>query len=181
MTKTWQRIAGTALGVALAAGVGLATVAAREQGPGGPGGPGGPRGMMGRRGGPDGPLALPLRELALTETQREQVRTAVDAHRSEFDGIRTRMQTAHTALQDAVTADSFDEATVRQKSVEVAAVDADAAVLRAKVHSEVWALLTPEQQQKARELKAQRVERRAQMRERLEQRRNQRQQRQQQG
>jgi Spy/CpxP family protein refolding chaperone len=65
--------------------------------------------------------------------------------------------------------------------VEVAAVDADAAVLRAKVHSEVWALLTPEQQQKARELKAQRVERRAQMRERLEQRRNQRQQRQQQG
>ena len=91
------------------------------------------------------------------------------------------MQTARTALQDAVTADSFDEATVRQKSVDVAAVEADAAVLRAKVHSEVWALLTPEQQQKARELKAQRVERRAQMRERLEQRRNQRQQRQQQG
>ena len=39
MTKTWQRIAGTALGVALVAGVGLATVAAREQGPGGPDGP----------------------------------------------------------------------------------------------------------------------------------------------
>ena len=86
------------------------------------------------------------------------------------------MQTARTALQNAVTADSFDEGAVRQTSVDMAAVEADAAVLRAKVHSEVWALLTPEQQQKARELKAQRLERRAQMRERFEQRRNQRQQ-----
>ena len=183
MTKTWQRIAATGLGVALAAGVGLATVAAREQEPGGPDGP---RGTMGRRGpggpgGHDGPIALPLRALALTDTQREQVRTAVGAHKAEFYAIRGRMQTARTALQDAVTADAFDEAGVRQKAVDVAAVEADAAVLRAKVHSEVWALLTPEQQQKARELKAQRAERRAQMRERFEQRRNQRQQRQQQG
>jgi periplasmic protein CpxP/Spy len=177
MTKTWQRIAAVGLGVALATGVGLATVAARGQGPDGS------RGMMGRRGpgGHDGPIALPLRDLALTDTQREQVRTAVAAHKAEFDAVRDRMRTARTALQDAVTADAFDEAGVRQKSVDVAAVEADAAVLRAKVHSEVWALLTPEQQQKARELRAQRAERRAQMRERFEQRRNQRQQRQQQG
>ena len=178
MTKTWQRIAAIGLGVALATGAGLATVAAREQGPGGPG--------MGRRGpggsgGHDGPIALPLRDLALTDTQREQVRTTIAAHKAEFDAVRGRMHTARTALQDAVTADAFDEAGVRQKSVDMAAVEADAAVLRAKVHSEVWALLTPEQQQKARELKAQRAERRAQMRERFEQRRNQRQQRQQQG
>jgi Spy/CpxP family protein refolding chaperone len=179
MTKTWLRIAGTALGVALVAGAGLATVAAREQGPGGP------RGAMGRRGpggpgGAGGPVALPLGGLGLTETQREQVKTAMDAHKGEFDAIRTRMQTARTALQQAVTADAFDEAAVRQKSVDVAAVEADAAVLRAKVHSEVWALLTPEQQQKARELNAQRAERRGQMRERFEQRRQERQQRRQQ-
>ena len=140
MTKTWQRIAGTALGVALVAGAGLATVAAREQGPGGP------RGAMGRRGpggpgGAGGPVALPLGGLGLTETQREQVRTTMDAHKTEFDAIRTRMRTARTALQEAVTADTFDEASVRQKSVDVAAVEADAAVLRAKVHSEVWVLL----------------------------------------
>ena len=181
MTRTWQRMAGTALGVALLAGAGVATLAAREQGPGGPG----RGGMMGRRGpsGPGGfggPLALPLRELALTDTQREQVRTAVDAHKGEFDAIRTRMQTARTALNAAMTAAGFDEAAVRQKSVDVAAVEADAAVLRAKVHSEVWALLTPEQQQKAGALKAQRAERRAQGRERFEQRRQERQQRRQQ-
>ena len=178
MTRTWQRMAGTALGVALLAGAGVATLSAREQGPGGPG----RGGMMGRRGpgGLGGPLALPLRELALTDTQREQVRTAVDAHKGAFDAIRTRMQTARKALNAAVTTDRFDEAAVRQKSIDVAAVEADAAVLRAKVHSEVWALLTPEQQQKASALKAQRAERRAQGRERFEQRRQERQQRRQQ-
>lgn len=180
MTRTWKLMTAGALGVALAAGAGLATVAAREQGPAGPG-----RGMIGRRGpggpgGPGGALALPLRGLNLTDTQREQVRTTVDGHKAEFDAVRTRMGTARAALQEAVTADTFNEATVRQKSVDVAAVEADAAVLRAKVHSEVWALLTPEQQQKARELKAQRTQRQAQMRERFEQRRQERQQRRQQ-
>jgi Spy/CpxP family protein refolding chaperone len=174
MTTTWQRVAGTALGVALLAGAGLTTVAAREQGPGGPGG------FIGRRGpgGPGGPggLALPLRGLGLSDTQREQVRTAVAAHRGEFDAIAARLRTARTALRDAVTAASFDEGAVRQKAADLAVVEADAAVLRAKVHSEVWALLTPEQQQKATQLQAERAKRRAQMRERFEQRRQQRRQ-----
>lgn len=179
MTRTWKLMTAAALGVALAAGAGLATVDAREQGPAGPGRglsrrcPGGP-------GGPGGAAALPLRGLNLTETQREQVRATVDGHKAEFAAIRARMATARTALQEAVTADTFNEATVRQRSVDVAAVEADAAVLRAKVHSEVWALLTPEQQQKARELKAQRAQRQAQGRERFEQRRQERQQRRQQ-
>lgn len=177
MTRTWQRMAGVALGVALVAGAGLATAAAREQGPGGPG-----RSGMGRRGpggpgGPGGPLSLPLGGLGLTDSQREQVRATMDGHKAEFEAIRTRMRTARAALQTAVTAATFDEAAVRQASVDVAAVEADGAVLRAKVHSEVWALLTAEQQQKARELQTQRAERRSQMRERLEQRRQGRQQR----
>lgn len=178
MTRTWQRMTAAALGVALAAGAGLATVAAREQGPDGQGRPG----AIGRRGpgGPGGGLGLPLRGLDLTEAQREQVRTAMAGHKAEFDAVRTRMSTARTALQAAITADAFDEGAVREKSVEVAAVEADAAVLRARVHAEVWALLTPEQQQKARQLQADRAQRRAQMRERFEQRRQERQQRQQQ-
>jgi Spy/CpxP family protein refolding chaperone len=178
MTKTWQRVAGTALGVALLAGAGLTTVTALEQGPGGPGG------FIGRRG-PGGPgggrgAGLPLRELGLTDTQREQVRTAMGAHKGEFDAIATRLRTARTALQDAVTAATFDEGAVRAKAADLAAVEADAAVLRAKAHAEVWALLTPEQQQKAQQLKAQRAERQAQMRERFQQRRQQRQQQRQQ-
>ena len=55
MTKTFKLVAGTALGLALVAGAGVAVTAAREQGPRGPGGfmgqmgPGGPgRGRVGR-------------------------------------------------------------------------------------------------------------------------------------
>ncbi len=177
MTRTWQRMAGVALGVALVAGAGLATAAAREQGPGGPGRPGMGRRGPGGPGGPGGPLSLPLGGLGLTDSQREQVRATLDGHKAEFEAIRTRMQTARAALQTAVTAATFDEAAVRQASVDVAAVEADGAVLRAKVHSEVWALLTAEQQQKARALQTERAERRSQMRERLEQRRQGRQQR----
>jgi Spy/CpxP family protein refolding chaperone len=133
-----------------------------RRGPGGPGGRG---------------AGLPLRGLDLTDTQREQVRVAMDAHKAEFEALATRSRAARQALNQAVTAETFNEATVREKAIDVAAAEADGAVLRAKAHSEVWALLTPEQQQKARELRASQEARREQMRQRAEQRRSERQQR----
>jgi Spy/CpxP family protein refolding chaperone len=69
-----------------------------------------------------------------------------------------------------VTAAQFDEQAVRTRAAELATLTADAAVLRAKVHSEVFAVLTPEQQAKAAELKAQRQARREQRRERVRER-----------
>ena len=84
---------------------------------------------------------------------------------------------AHRAQNDAVTAAQFDEQAVRTRAAELAAVEADAAVLQAKVHSEVFAVLTPEQQAKAAELKAQREVRAQQFRERARERVKERQQR----
>lgn len=172
MTKRWKMAVGAILGVALLAGTGAAVVTAREQGPGGPGG-------MGRRGGPGGPGGpggiLPgLRALELTDAQRQQVKATMDAHKATFDAQRDKLVAAHKALNEAVTAGTFDESAVRQKAADLAAVDADGAVLRAKVYSEVWALLTPEQQTRAKTLQAQRIERAGQMRERFETRRGQR-------
>lgn len=182
MTKTMKLVAGSVLGLALVAGTGAAVFAAREQGPQGPGmmGPGG-RGMRGPGGpgdpgGPGGPL-MALRGLDLTDTQREQVKATMDGHKSEFEGVGSRMQAARQALDTAITAETFDEGAVRQKAADVALVEADGAVLRAKVHSEVWALLTPEQQAKAKTLKTEMASRRGQVRERIKQRRNDRQER----
>jgi periplasmic protein CpxP/Spy len=145
----------------------------------GPGGPGGPGGFFGR-GGPGGPggfggaMGL-LRGLDLTEAQRAQVREIMESHRDEQKAIGDRLQAAHRAENDAVSAAQFDEQLVRTKAADLAAVMADAAVLHAKVHSEVFALLTPEQQAKAAELKAQfqaRAEQfRQQVRERVKERR----------
>jgi periplasmic protein CpxP/Spy len=162
-------IAGVAV---MAAAIGLATtaqLAARNSRGGGqdPVGPGGGRGagMMGQermgpggpgRGGPGGPFGmagLPLRELDLTDAQRQQVRTIMESHRDEQKAIGDRMRTARQALQNAIAADAFDEAAIRAKAAEVAAVDADAAVLQAKVRAAVAAILTPEQAKKAKELR----------------------------
>lgn len=178
MTTMTKRIAAVTAGIVLAAGATVA-IHAREQGPGGP------RGGFGRRG-PDGPGGpgrggpggiLPgLRGLDLTEAQREQVKGVMESHKAEFDAQLQKLGPAHKALQDTITAETLDETAIRQRAAELAAVEADGAVLRAKVHAQVWALLTPEQQQKARDLKAQADQRRTERRERFEQRRQQRRQ-----
>jgi Spy/CpxP family protein refolding chaperone len=115
-------------------------------------GPGGP-GMRGGPGGPFGMAGLPLRELELTDTQREQVKAVLESHRDDQKAIGDRMRTAREALQDAIAADTLDEAAIRAAAAQVGAVEADAAVLQAKVRAEVVALLTPEQVKKAKELR----------------------------
>jgi protein CpxP len=100
-----------------------------------------------------------LRALDLTDAQREQIRTILESHKNEFKPVAERMIVARQELNDAVTAGVVDEAAIRGAAAKVAAVEADAAVMRAKVHAEVFAVLTPEQQAKARELKAQARER----------------------
>jgi periplasmic protein CpxP/Spy len=188
MTTNRKYIAGIAAGLALAIG-GATALHAREQGPGGSGpgggfgrgGPGGPG--MRRPGGPGGPMGavLPgLRGLELTDAQREQVRAVMESHKAEFEAQFQKLGPARKALHDAVTAEALDESAIRQRAADVAAIEADGAVLQARVHVEVWALLTPEQQQKARDLRAQMEQRRGQVRERIEQRRGQRQERRQQ-
>ncbi len=105
--------------------------------------------FSGRRGpgrmfGPMGFLAG-LRELNLTDGQRQQLKALADSHRDEWRALADRARTAHDALNAAVTADTIDEGLIRQKSADVAAVDADLALARARAHSEMLQILTPDQ------------------------------------
>ena len=120
-------------------------------------GPGGPGGRGGRMGGPAGPIGiLPMlaRELNITDAQKAQIKTIADSHRDEWKALGDRARTAHVALQQAVTADTVDEGLIRQRSAEVAAVEADMAVARARTHAEVFQLLTPEQKTQAKTLQS---------------------------
>jgi periplasmic protein CpxP/Spy len=128
-------------------------------------------GMMLHKGmGPmQGPgVGLPLRQLDLTDQQRAQVRTIMESHQQEFRALGERMREAHRALNQAVTAPAVDEGAIRAASATLAEAQADGAVLRARVHAEVFNVLTPEQQQRAGQLRQQFEQRRD---ERLEQRR----------
>jgi periplasmic protein CpxP/Spy len=150
---TTRTMLSAAVALALVAGVGGASIAAQENGPGRgqrmarPGGPGGP-GMSGPG------LGLPLRQLDLSEAQREALRGITGTHADAFRAVQERARSARRSLNEAVTGEAFDEAMVRQRAAEVAAVEADAAVLRAQVYQQLFAVLTPEQQQKSRELRA---------------------------
>ena len=116
-------------------------------------GPGGP-GMRGGPGGPGGMFGLPMRELDLTDAQREQVRTIMESHRDQQKAIGDRMQAARKALHDAIAAETIDEGAIRGAAADIGTIEADAAVLQAKIRGEVFALLTPEQVKKAKELRS---------------------------
>jgi len=132
-------------------------VQGERRGPGGMGrgmmGQGGP-GMRGGPGGPFGMAGLPLRELELTDAQREQVRTIMESHSADRKAVGDKMIAARKALHEAIAAESLDEAAIRAAAAEVGAAEADAAVLQAKIHGEVFAILTPEQVKRAKELRS---------------------------
>jgi protein CpxP len=115
------------------------------RGRGGPMGPGGPMGML--------PM-LP-RELQLSQTQNDQIKAIAATHQDEWKALADRSRAAHGALNTAVTADTLDETTIRAKSADVAAVDADMAVARAHANAEVMQVLTSDQKTTLKNLKSQ--------------------------
>ena len=152
MTRTYTRVVLGVAAVLVAAGV---YASAQDQNTNQPrrpfmGGPG-----PGRFGGPDGGMGLlPMlpRELNLTDSQREQVRSIAMSHRDEWKALADRARPAHEALMAAVMADSIDEGLIRAKSAEVANVEADMHVARAHAFAEVARILTADQKAKLKEL-----------------------------
>ena len=118
----------------------------------------GPFGRMG----PMGPMGLvgPIVErLGLSDAQKDSVKTIMQSHAAEFKALADRAGTARRGLEDAVMADPIDDAAIRQKSADVAAVDADMAVAAAHVRTEVFQVLTADQRSQAKQWAAHRAER----------------------
>ena len=75
------------------------------------GGPGAP----GRFGGPG--IALPLRDLNLTDAQQQQVRDIRERHRDEAQQIGERLRTAMQAQRTAVAATPVNESLIRSTTL----------------------------------------------------------------
>jgi protein CpxP len=151
--KVIQKTKVAAVVAALGLAVGLGTVVSAQ-----PHGPAGGE-HRGRDGFPG------LRQLGLSDDQRQEVRRIMELHKAERQAIFQRLREARRAQSDAIVAVPVDEAAVRARSAELAKVETDAAVLRARVHAEVYNVLTPEQQERAKALRAEREARGAQRRE----------------
>jgi Spy/CpxP family protein refolding chaperone len=111
--------------------------------------------MGGRPMTPRGPLAMMrvgLGQLGLSVEQKQQVRGILQNRAAEFKGLGAQARNARRAVNNAIANDET-EATIRAASAELAKVEADLAVLRAGVRKQVFGVLTPEQQAKAKELR----------------------------
>jgi protein CpxP len=135
----------------------LAAGAVYAQGP-----DGGRRGPGGRSGfGPGG--GLPLRALNLTDAQQEQVRTLTQQFRTQNHTAGERFRTAMDAQRKAVAAIPVNEQLIRSTTQELAEAQTEMAVQQARLQTEIFGLLTREQQAQAKTLQAER-ESRAQQR-----------------
>ena len=161
LTRIGLGISAVAVTVGLAAGVYVS--AQNTDGAGGPsterrGGPGGFRGP----GGPMGALGPVIAHLDLTDAQKDQLKGIMDSHRDELTGLGDRAMKARQTLQTAVVADAVDEGLIRTRAADLATIESDLAVAHARIHADVFRILTPEQQAQAREAQAQMQQRMSQ-------------------
>jgi len=134
----------------------LAGGAAFAQGAGGPGRPG--SGRAGRFGGPGGPgeLGLPLAQLNLSDSQRQQIRDLTRARRQDGEQVQARLRTAMDARRAAIEASPVNEGAIRATTADLVAAETEVAILEAHLRADVLALLTPEQQDQVKKLQAER-------------------------
>jgi periplasmic protein CpxP/Spy len=88
------------------------------------------------------------RALDLTEEQKSRIK---DVLRTHADEIKAQMQASANArriLHDAVMAQPTDEGAIRAAAAQVGQTQGDAALLFARVRTEIDPILTPEQKQK---------------------------------
>lgn len=124
----------------------LAGTAAYAQAPG-------PGGQGRRQAGPGG-AGLPIRALNLTEAQQQQIGDIRERHQADVQKAAQRLRAALTAQRKAADTIPANEALIRSTTQELAEAQADVAVAQARVQTEIWPVLTPEQQRQVKELQA---------------------------
>lgn len=139
-------VAVTAIVLAIAAGM-AGTVFA--QGPGGRGfGPGfGPG--FGRHGG--WMLHHMAKELNLTADQQAQIKSIFQAERTKVQPLMQQLRQNEQA-QNATVNGNFDEAQARAFASKQTQIMSDLIVEKQRTKSQIYAVLTPEQRQKAQQL-----------------------------
>ena len=112
------------------------------------------RGFPGRhRGmGPGNRVDRLAKKLNLTETQKEQVKAILASEREKAEPLRKQLAENRKNLRKAIESQLFDEATVRTLAASQNETRVELVVSRARARSQIYALLSPEQKESARNL-----------------------------
>jgi Spy/CpxP family protein refolding chaperone len=109
-----------------------------------------------------GPGSAGLRafhDLKLSDAQQESITKIINQYQDQRETLRDSMVMARRNLRVVLQAELFNEEEARKAFREASAVREDMFVLRAKMMTELRAVLTPEQLELIKERKAKRIER----------------------
>ena len=100
------------------------------------------------------PPAFLLKLLDLTDTQKKQIATVVQGQREKTSSILQKRAELRRQLRKAERVEPFDEKQVRNIASNLAQLEGDMIVSRAKVRSQVSAVLTPAQRDMVKKLES---------------------------
>ncbi len=118
----------------------------------------GPGHGFGRHG---GMLNRMTQELNLTDAQQAQIKSILQAEHAKIQPLMQQLHQNRQAQEASLTA-NFDEAKARAFASGQAQIMTDLMVEKQRTKSQIFAVLTPEQQQKALQLQQQQEQRRQQ-------------------
>src|SRR5215831_11188461 len=108
----------------------------------------------GRRG-----AGMMFSQLNLSDQQKSQLKDIFHSQRASAQPLRDELKTKRQALRAATTASNFNEDEVKAAAQDLASTQANLMVIRAETMRKAFAVLTPDQQAKLKDLRAQRMER----------------------
>jgi len=97
-------------------------------------------------------MAMMTDILELNASQQAQIEEIFKSNREAMRPYHEQVRSARNQIRDLVNAGSFDEAKVRELAQQASSARVEMIVAKARVHSQVLALLTPEQQKLAKKL-----------------------------
>jgi protein CpxP len=96
--------------------------------------------------------------LDLTEQQKGQLKTLFEKKWQDQQSMRTKMEASRETLREYKQGNTFDESEFRAMAQKHADLKTEMMVQQAKTRQQIFAVLTPEQQQKAEKLRGMRGE-----------------------
>ena len=90
--------------------------------------------------------------LALSDLQKSEVKRVVRSHGAEILSQIESQLGAQKALRELTAAGKVDDGLIRERAEVLGRVAADGALLRARMHSEIWPILNDEQRTKVASL-----------------------------
>src|SRR5262249_38749375 len=86
--------------------------------------------------------------LGLSDLQKAEIKRVVRAHGEEILSQIQSQTDMRKELRELIVAGTVDEGLIRQRAEAIGRVEADGALLRARIHSEIWPIFNDEQRAK---------------------------------